>query len=355
MINTTINDVYRSTPIGDLDRAIGSSYYGLNHEKSPILLRPNTDDYGYVFFTRPQLNMQSQNLANERRYLQLLTTEEASIQRIVRCTLDPRLAYLDRSYNCPLVDPQQAFIPMLSNQCIRLPNWPDPTNDTYTSKPGAYKEEFSYVDSAMDIYRTFDLGVSYWNTQGSPIPLLFDTWRLYQTQVFEGVLVPYADFIAKQMIDYQTRIYRLVMDRSRTIVTHIGATGVAYPLVSNKGAMFDYDTTASVNTGFNEIEVQFRCTGMIYDDPILVDQFNKVVRIFNPAMADDVRETYMTPIPLSDRSAFKNEGYPHIDMSTRVLSWWVTKERYNVVLADFERHYKALAEKKPAQQEQSTI
>lgn len=341
-INTTLNDVFKSTSLGDVDRAIGSTYFGINHEKTPTIVRPNTDDHGYIFFTRPQLNMRSENLRNDRRFISLLTNEAYSLQRIVRCTLDPRLAYLNTGIDSPAIDSQNAFIPLLTNHCIRMPGWPDPVNDTFTSKPGPYKEEYSYVDSAMDIYRTYDMTATFTNMQGSPISELFDKWRLYQTLVFEGKFVPYPDFIAKNMIDYQTRIYRLVMDRSRTVVQHIGATGVAYPLVNNKGSRYDYDTTGSLNQSLNEVEVQFRCTGVIYDDPILFDQFNKVVRIFNPSMEDRFRESTMQKIPLSDRSIFKNQGYPHINHNNNELSWWVPKAKYNTVMQDAERHMQAL-------------
>lgn len=344
-INTTLNDVYKSTTLGDLDRAIGSTYFGLNHQRTPSKVPINTDDHGYVFFTRPQLNMQTENLRAERKFFQLLTTKPESIHRIIRNTLDPRLAYMNIGIDCPFVDPLNAFIPMLTEQCLTLPGWPDPVHDTYTSKPGAYKEEFSFVDSSMDIYRTYDISATFRNMQGSPIPLLFDYWRSYQSFVFQGTMIPYPDFIARNIIDYQSRVYRLVMDRTRTIVQRISATGVCYPLAGNIGGTFDYDSTKPLNESQAQVEVQFRCTGALYDDVILMHEFNKVVQIFNPNMRDEFRSSNMVALQAAEKPIFNKEGYPLINVLSGELSWYVTKARYAAEMTSYNRHAAAIGQK----------
>ncbi|MGZ7196756.1 hypothetical protein ACXWOC_11260, partial [Streptococcus pyogenes] len=48
----------------------------------------NKTHYGYVFFTRPQLNMQTNNIKHVRNLLPLLTTQDKSIHRAIRCYLD---------------------------------------------------------------------------------------------------------------------------------------------------------------------------------------------------------------------------------------------------------------------------
>ena len=60
-INTTLNDVLRTTSIGSRDTAIGDAYYGINHRGSPAPISINRDTHGLTFFTRPQLNLTPDN------------------------------------------------------------------------------------------------------------------------------------------------------------------------------------------------------------------------------------------------------------------------------------------------------
>ena len=68
-----------------------NNVYGINHRQMPLPIPINKDQYGLTFFTRPQLNMRRENLKNLRIMHPLLTTQSTSYQRLIRCTLDPRL------------------------------------------------------------------------------------------------------------------------------------------------------------------------------------------------------------------------------------------------------------------------
>jgi hypothetical protein len=59
----------------------------------PLALQLNKDCYGITFFTKPQLNLRDDNCRRDRKFSRLLTMNDKSIQRIVRCTLDPRLLF----------------------------------------------------------------------------------------------------------------------------------------------------------------------------------------------------------------------------------------------------------------------
>lgn len=342
-INTTLTDIFKTTYAGDTERAIGNAFYGVNHRKTPTAVPSNKDDYGLTFFTRPQLNMSTPNLRAERDFIPMLTLERSSIQSIIRNYLDPRLSYKDTQYRCPLVDPENAFMPLLTNHLISCSGWPDPVTETFMSKPGAYKEVYGMTDSIIDLYGQFDLTATFRNMVADPITALFYTWAKYQSCVFKGTLVPYPDFMVANEVDYQTRIYRLSMDNTKRFVQKISCTGAAWPISVPLGSAFNFDSTQPLNDSNSSISINFRCIGACYQDPIIAYEFNEIVWTFNPSMADDKRDTIMRLLDYTELPFFNNRGYPRIDEDTMELQWYVTKEMYNRVAASYIRNQTAIA------------
>jgi hypothetical protein len=337
----SVDDYFRTTGIGSLDKAISRNLYGLNHRQTPAGVLGNRDVYGYTFFTRPQLNMQGNNLRNDRLFYDLLTLEEDSLQRYVRCTLDPRMQYGYSSSNkgkveklkCPLVDPMQAFIPGFTNSLLSVSGWPDLVAPTYSSKPGLYKEEYSQIDGTTKIYNAFDLDVTFRNFRGDPILYMLYIWIRYSSLVFEGILVPYPDFILENELDYCTRIYRLVMDHTKTFVKKIAATGISFPTAVPMGGYFDYNSEDPFNEQMREVTIRFTSLGAEYADTILVREFNQTVQIFNPHMRDNHIKTSMVKVPYNYLTLFNNSGYPRIDGFTYELEWYVPAALYNAKVA----------------------
>lgn len=331
----SLDDYFQSTPVGSIDKAIGNNLFGINHRQTPGAVPSNKDTYGLTFFVRPQLNMQADNIRNVRTMSPLLTNNILSIQNFVKCTLDPRLmhgySFQDITVNglqCPMVDNESAFIPILSNNVNTISGWPDVVAPTFTSKPGLYNETFSMVDGITRNYETFDIDASFRNTKGDPILYMFYIWLHYSSYVFEGKLVPYIDFITENEIDYNTRIYRLVLDKNKDKVTKIAATGAAFPISIPTGSFFDYNNEKPYNDQNKDITVRFRCMGVDYQDDILIKEFNETVMIFNRAMTDEMRPSYMYKVDKTLLSLFNNRGYPRINPETMELEWWVPNYLY---------------------------
>jgi hypothetical protein len=346
VLNTTLNDVFKSTPMGAIDNSIGNAFYGINHRQQPSAVPINKDSFGLTFFTRPQLNLSTPNIRSDRRFIPLLTNLDTSIQRIIRCYLDPRLNNVgnasEKEFSCKFVDNKNAFIPLLTNHLNSCSGWPDIALDTYTSKPGAYKEVYSQVDSVSDIYSAYDITATFRNMVADPITSMFFIWTLYQSLVFQGILVPYPDFIIKNEIDYNTRIYRLVLDPTRKYIQKIGCCGAAYPVGVPMGAAFNFENDKPINMSNNEIQITFKCLGACYQDDIIIHEFNKTVGIFN----SDMREsTYkgMKKIPLEALNSFNNRGYPRINIDTYELEWYVSQEDYKNTMDSYTRHLTALS------------
>ncbi len=322
----TVDDLFKISYIGSIQQAIGNSFYGINHRQIPTALLANRERYGYTFFTRPQLNLQSANIRAQRLFYPLLTNDRNTVQNYVRSILDPRVAL---TLNPTLCDPYNGFIPVFTNNLKSISGWDDYIAPTFTSDEGNYKESVSFVDGNILNYQTYDIECTFRNTRGDPIIYMIYIWLLYQSFVFEGIMSPYPDMIIENEIDYNTRIYRLVMDKSNTFVRKILATGASFPITLPLGNFFDYTSDSPTNSEIYDFSIRFRCMGITYQDDILIHEFNKVTKIFNPSMRDQSRDTDMVKVPKALLVIFNNRGYPRINPATYELEWYVSKQMYD--------------------------
>jgi hypothetical protein len=350
LVPYTLDDYFSTTSIGSVDNAIGNNLYGINHRQTPGRVPPNKDTYGLTFFTRPQLNLQADNIRTERRFYSLLSKNELSMQRYIRCMLDPRLnvgvevknisskvtdgkiVYTYPAVTTPLIDNHQAFIPVLTNNLLTLSGWPDVTAPVFESDAGMYKESYAQVDGLTKNYESFDLDASFRNTTGDPILYMFYVWLHYMGNVFEGRMVPYMDYLVENVIDYNTRIYRLVLDIGKDKVKKIAATGASFPVSVPTGSFFDFNSETPYSDQNKDISIRFRCLGAEYLDDILIREFNETTYIFHSHMRDGVREKKMTKIDKKYLPLFNNRGYPHINENNYNLEWWVDNSLYSNIM-----------------------
>jgi hypothetical protein len=349
-VQTAIDIISRQSGLGRRQQAHTNAFYGINHRGVGNNIPHNTDNYGITFFTRPRMNLTYDNLVADRTMTTLLATyaKGETMQRAIRAILDPILAGKpepsgqladpvaadDPTKNVNLIDNQLPFIAILTNHLQSLSSWPDPTVDTFTSHEGINKEAWSMVDGQVRIFTTFDMTATFRNVAGDPISFLFNTWIKYASNVYTGKMVPYPDMILQNEIDYQTRIYRFVLDPSRQYITKVAACGAAFPYAVSLGAAFNYNSDQPfVADNAQEISVGFRCIGADYMDPITLREFNMVVQNFNPTMADGVRETSYIKLTPFEANYHNNYGYPRANESTFELEWWVDPADYIPVSA----------------------
>lgn len=318
-----VDIVSRLNGLGSLTSAQTNNLFGINHRGVGNPVPGNSDNYGLTFFTRPRLNLSYDNLAMHRMFTPLLSNDTLSIQRALRTLLDP-----DGGIDSSLVDPLNPFIPMLTNNLISITGWPDLLVDTYTSKEGLHKEAWSMVDGTARIFNTYTVTANFRNVAGDPISLLFALWVQYASLVYLGEMVPYPDMEVEREIDYQTRIYRLILDPTRQYVQKIGACGAAFPTNSPLGTSFNYASDSPFNTDNDQVSIAFQCIGADYLDPILVKEFNDVVTLFNPGMENVSRSKLYKKLNKDQAYFFNYSGYPYIDPLTFELQWWVPIEDF---------------------------
>lgn len=322
--------ISRTTGYGNLATAITNSFRGINFRGvgNPVPL--NTDQHGFTFFTRPCLNLSYDNISSDRRFTPLLTGLQNSLQRVIRCYLDPRAAF-ENNIVTPIVDNNLPFIPILSNNLISMAGWPDVTMESYTSKSGVQNEAYSMVDGTSRIYNTWDTTCNFRNLKGDPITLLFMIWVYYSSKVYMGEFTPYPDMIMENEIDYMTRIYRFTLDQSRQFVSKV-ATTVAYPTVVPIGASFNFSEDHPFVRDIDQLSIQFRCIGAEYNDPICIYEFNSLVEMFQPSMTDGTRLSQFKKLSLTERSFFNYNGYPWIDPDTNEFQIWLPMDQYTAAM-----------------------
>jgi hypothetical protein len=366
VVDKSLDAILESLPIGSVQRAIGNNLYGINFRQTGNVVPRAKDQYGFTFFTRPQLNLSTLNITNYRGFYSLLTQNKASYQRFTRAILDPRLGATAPGNTspgivCPFVDRTNPFISVLTNNVVSLSGWPDLTVPIHTSDAGQYGQEHSMVDGVTNHFEAFDLDVTFKNTRGNPLIYMFYIWIKYQTLVFEGILNPYLDMITENEIDYNTRVYRLVMDTQKRYVTQIACTGASFPLNVPTGNLFDYNSDTPYNTKNSEINIRFRCMGFLAFEDIIKMYFNQTVAIFNADIynllqadmaaksntdavtREDPSYVYSSPggayvkIPYiistaADLGGIDNQvlsvnhkAVPYINLYTNELEWWVKR------------------------------
>lgn len=364
VIDRSLDSILESLPIGSVQRAIANNLSGINFRQTGNPVPRSKNHNGFVFFTRPALNLSTLNITNYRGFYNLLSQNKASYQRFTRCILDPRMGAsgpLDMSpgIHSPFVDRQNPFISVLTNNALTGSGWPDITAPVHTSEAGLYGEEHSMVDGVTNNFESFDLDFVFKNTKGNPLIYLFYIWVKYQTLVAEGILNPYMDFITEVELDYNTRIYRVVLDNQKRYVTDIACTGASFPTNVPTGNLFDYNSETPYITRNGEINIRFRSNGFVAFEDIVKFWFNKTVGIFNTDMKR-ILEHDMNGSPFDDAVARENTakvyripgcGYvkipfllnmaadidginnrllsvnhkaiPYINLHTNELEWWV--------------------------------
>jgi hypothetical protein len=248
-----------------------------------------------------------------------------------------KIGYGIKGLECPFVDKLNPFIPILTNTCESMSGFPDLALNTFGSKPGMHKESYVQYDDIAKSAETIDIECTFKGVLSDPITWLFYIWEMYGALVFEGILMPYMDYIGENWIDYQTRIWRLVMDKSNTYVTKIAATGPAIPISLPLGTFFDFDVDTPYNDQAKSISVRFRCMGVESLDDVLVDDFNRTTFMFNPNMKDAVRSKHYVKVPAMHKASFNHLAYPYINPNSYELEWWCDTSTYLSVLRTLQR------------------
>jgi len=350
--NLDLDDLASRGPgFGGIGVSTYSVFRGLNALGGIPAIPHNSDNQGLVFFTKPHLNLSYYNVIGIRKMSFLANSNPRSMGALIRCMLNPigfdkgSITWKDDVPNVvgdnnrsEIIDDKCAFIP-ISNLLISLSQPPDFVADTYTSNEGYNKEQISMIDGKPGIYNAYDLTATFANMEGDPINAMFSTWLEYGTRVTEGSMLPFPINVIENRKDYETRIWRLVLDRSRTFVQKIFST-IAFPTSAPLGAPHGYTLGTHMSQESDQIQINLRCQGATYDDPILIIEFNRTVATFNPDMVPNsngvitklIKVSGITSLGIPRKSLMNFRMYPRIS-PTMELEWYAYIDEYNEIMS----------------------
>lgn len=338
--------VFRAGGLGSRRAAAYEMLFGLNYRARGQVVPAQRDQVGLTFFTRPDLNLHRDNVTQDRTLTDLISTDEITYPRAIRAILDP-VGSSDPNfdYSCKLVNPRNPFMCVLTNTLKSVSGFPDNAIGKYTSNEGIAGEQWGMADGYYNIRGNYQLTASFANVDGSPVLRLFDVWERYMENIRTKKMKPWSRNIYRNRMDYTTRIYRLILDPGRRFVQQIGATGYAFPITNPRGGVMNFDADDNYDRSTDLISIQFDAYGAIYDDPLLIRQFNKVVAMFNP----DLRIINETSLNKSNIAVKSNNYYrvtpdqreylnyycyPLIHPYTRELCWFIEKPIYDLIMAN---------------------
>jgi hypothetical protein len=336
MANIT-NDQYldlinKTSARGGLNASTFSILHGLNAVGGLPNLPENTDSKGLILFTKPQCNLSHDNVLPFRKLSYLINTDPYSMGNYIRCALNPKgFDPGGDMYRSKIIDDKQAFMPMVSNLVLNMSAPKDISVNIYTSPEGRAKEQVSWIDDKPGVYDTYQLTVTFANIDGDPISNLFSTWLEYGQRISEGSMRPFFINIIRNRIDYQTRIYRITLDRSLKYVQDIFATGAAFPTSLPIGGKFGITEGTHFNLEGNQIQINFQCIGAIYNDPLLILLVNKLISKYNPAMGNGfsgmTKINDISSTGLIKKHLLNSYLYPWINTETMELEWYAENSR----------------------------
>jgi len=318
---------------GPTGTEVTEALHGFNMMPTHHPLRSNTDTLGYVFFTRPRLNLSYNNLLLDRRLSPFLTQDPKTLHYAIKHMLSPDLIKIEGEQGAsPIFMHDQAFIPILSNALDKLDNWEDGQIDTYTTPEGIAKESHSWADGIYAHNGTFDLTATFHNTNNDPVTLMLVLWLTYISNVYLGYMTPWPSNMFGYFIDYYTAIYRFVLDMNEECVSFATRTGWSFPTADNLGAKFRYDRENPTTAESSIITIPFRSVTAHPLDPRIIVDFNTCTQIHCPEMRDAYREKWMIQVSREDRPFLNSWTYPRINPDTMVFEWWIKIADYNRLL-----------------------
>ena len=371
-----LDSVFRNAQLGLINKSISQTMTGLRTNHKRINTPTAKDNHGFVFMTKPQLNLSINNIMRHRPFMPLLNKNKASLGAWIRGTLDPRWArvgdlaeYLnkrvtestevdypipdykngERAPDLPLhrgdgyrdvpedshasqVDIYSPFINIITNNIMQVSGFPDIDMPVFTADPNRIGSSFQMIDGVENLNMPVDITLTIQDLIGDPVFNLFRVLSLYPGRIYSGQLMRYPDFIIEDALDYNTRIYRLILAPDGETIHHIGSTMPGFVQGVAIGHHFDYNLDSPYRED-NLVNVRLMTAGVIYDDPILIDDFNTTMMYTNKRMRGDKPD--MTLIPTKYVPQFSYERvYPFIDPVSFKLQWWTNTATYERVVKD---------------------
>lgn len=287
------------------------SYYSQFHKSLSRIDRygirsitQNNEHSGLTFITRPRLNLQTTNIRQNRLLSLLDTTDNMSVQFMIRALLDTRgsraSSNMESNWHAaavssPLIDNLSPFITPLTNCLENVSGFPSQTLETYTTEGGFFSEDLTFAVGSDRNRKSFDLQLSIVDIQGGICNALIQMWIEYITALNTGEMIQYYDDITSQRLGYTCSLYRFLLDPSKKYITRWCKCTGGFPIFRPSGAAFDVNHGETFVEAAKKFSITFKFNHMGIDcDPIILREFNMLVSRYCSSI-DTAPKTTNTP------------------------------------------------------------
>lgn len=309
LYNAGINAAFLGNGWGEVDYQQVNNFCKFNRYGTRYVM----DNYvrtGYTFMTRPELNLTTANLKQNRIMNLINTDDHRTLQFAIRAYLDTRYARttgLDRVIQCPFLDWRNPFFTLITNNLTDFSGGPTYQLEVFTEEGGFYGESQSFAIGSDSYKKPFDIQIGVIDPLGGPITAAIKFWMLYIHLVSNTAeMVQYSDQISDQILGYTVSFYRFMMDPSMQYIQRWAKYTGCFPISRPGVSVFDYNTKDVFADGCRKFSIGFRCgSGNVdEDDPIVIKEFNALAERYYPPlkrlrgdMSDGGEEpTSLTPV-----------------------------------------------------------
>jgi hypothetical protein len=243
------------------------------------MLPPNVEHTGMTFITRPRLCMTTGSLRSQSEFEPLNTTDINSMGFAIRCLLDTRFCKDNAilASKCGLVNTSNPFFTPIMNGLQGISGFPDPVIQTLTTDAGFHSEDQTFVTGYDQLFKSYDLSLTFKDIQNGPLAAIFFYWMLYMGYVSKGMMPAYPDDIEAQRMNYTVSIYRFILDPSKRIITKYSKATGCFPRSVPLGSMFNYGEAEIYNTDSGKFTIPFVSNRIEYNKYQILVDFNMLV------------------------------------------------------------------------------
>lgn len=300
----------------------------------PAMMPLSDNTIGLSLVTRPQLDLSDENITRSEKLVSLYGAGQNSIGAYVRGLLDERWA---STHSGIILDNLNPFITPLTEFLKTSTGFNDLQISIDTTEPGLRGQVYQRVTSKLEFNEAYTMQQTYYNPKPSVLQAVFQYWEDYISEVTSGdrQVGPRAWYLMGNRIDYDCRIYHLIMNKDSYFLEHIFATVQSIPISYPAGAIstIDNSQTSLRGEGQDDFSIQFASVAQRQDEWGLIQAFNEHSFLYNPNIRPEVRSQYYRELAPSEYVAYNYGAYPlllprSIDVTGRMgikLTWWVPK------------------------------
>lgn len=309
--------------------------------KGPAMMPLADNTIGLSLVTRPQLNLTDDNISRSEKLVSLFGAGQYSMSGYIRGVLDERWASANPNVS---LNNKLPFITCLTEYLKTSNGFGDLQIQIDTSEPGVRNQVYQRVASKLEDNSAYTINQSYYNPKPSVIQGLFQIWEDYISEVTSGdrQVTPRDIYLLGNRIDYDCRIYHLIMNKDSEYLEHIFATVQSIPVTYPAGSISAIDNTANSlrGEGQDDFTVQFASVGMRFDEWGLIQSFNEHSFLYNPRLQPSTRNQYYRELTSDEYISFNYGAYPLLlprsaevkgeggrtGLRTGIkLTWWVER------------------------------